>query len=281
MAKNKSKGVVKVADAEIVSKDYSVYSPREQAAFQCRDKIEGALRGASTAFYDLSTGLLEAYDNDYAKVYGFGNFSEYVESNLDMKYRTAYYMVEIARVVKQLGIDRARVERIGWAKMKGIAWALSESPDEKEKYLEMAETMSQRALDEKIREEREAKIAHTEGREARAAVMRVSLKLEGDAASVVSDALALAYNDIGREDASLAFQHIAGEWMVARNASPGAVTLDDWIAYIEKAYGTKLVRVEEASALDALLSGETSTDEDAELEALLNATESDLDGLSR
>ena len=92
-------------------------SIHEQKAAQCKERIETAHKGASVAFYDMSMGLLEAFENEYPKVWGYENFSDYVEKALDMKYRTAYYMVEIGKVVRDLAIDKGRVQRIGWTKL--------------------------------------------------------------------------------------------------------------------------------------------------------------------
>jgi hypothetical protein len=258
-------------------KDYSNLPVNERAAFMCKDRIENASKNASTAFYDISMGLLEAYENDYARIWGFTNFSDYVEGSLDMKYRSAYYLVEIGKIVRKFNIDRGQIERIGWTKMKEIAGYISAKPEEAGHYLALAESMSVSNLKEALGSE--AKI--TEGSDARPAIMRLSLKLEGDSANMVNDGLALAYGDIGKEDVNLALSHIIGEWLVARGASPKASTLEDWQSYLEKVYGVKLVKAEEADAIDALLAGgETQAGEDdTALEELLNSTESELDGL--
>lgn len=262
---------------EAGTQDYSHLPLNEQAAMRCKARIEGALKGATVAYYDMAFGLLEAYENDYAKIWGYDNFADYVEKSLDMRYRSAYYMVEIGKVARTYEIDRVLIERIGWTKMKEIASFITANPDKKQQYLDMAESMSTSQLKEALGSE----VRMTEGSGAKPAIMRLSMKLEGDAANMVNDGLALACGDIGKEDVSLAFQHIVGEWLVARGSSPTATSLEDWTAYLEKTYGVKLVRAEAADSIDALLSGReaTSASEDAALEDLLNATEDDLDEL--
>ena len=257
--------------------DYSHLPINEQAAFRCKDRIEGAAKSASTAFYDMAMGLLEAYENDYAKIWGYDNFSEYVEKSLDMKYRSAYYMVEIGKVSRKFGIDRAQVEKIGWTKMREIASFIQEKPEDSARYLEMAESMSAAQL----REALGAEVRMSDSREAAPAVMRLSLKLEGDSANLVSDGLAMAYGDIGKEDTGLALQHIVGEWLIARGATPTAASLEDWLAYLKKVYGVTLVRAEESDSIDSLLVGGVAdaAAEDKALEELLSSTEDELDSL--
>lgn len=242
-------------------------------AEKCRQRIEDAIRGANVAFYDLSMGLLEAYENDYAKDWGYDNWTQYVEGKLDMKYRTAYYMVEIAKAVRQLGISKERVQKIGWTKLKEITGVITSKPNESEKYLDMAENMSTSELREALHSE----VKLTEGKEATAAIMRMSLKFEGDAAGIMSDGLSLAYGDIGKEDVSLALSHIVGEWLLARGGNVQSSTLEDWVAYIKKVYGVTMVKATDEEGIDALLADRdevmeveaTEAEDDAALEELL------------
>jgi hypothetical protein len=82
----------------------------------CRRKITAAYRGAAIAYYDIAVGLLEVWDNDYAKDWGYRNFQDFVETELDMKYRTGYYYVEIARAVKKFNISKGQVQKLAGRK---------------------------------------------------------------------------------------------------------------------------------------------------------------------
>ena len=272
------KTVVKEGELLPAGKDtHSGLPLNERKALECRERIETAAKNASTAFYDMSMGLLEAYENDYAKIWGYENFSDYVESALDMKYRSAYYMVEVGKVSRQFAIDRGQIERIGWTKMKEIASFIQEKPEDAKHYIEMAESMSVRQLQDSLR----AEVRMTEQREARPAILRLSMKFEGEGADIVSGALTTAYADIGRDDAALAFQHIAGEWLMARGATPAAA-LEDWLSYLKNVYGVTLVRSESADSLDALLTGEATTSaDDLALEDLLSSDRNEVADLAK
>lgn len=277
--KSKAVAEAELLPAERKGAEYSHLPVNEQAAFRCKDRIENAAKSASIAFYDMAMGLLEAYENDYARIWGYENFSEYVEKSLDMKYRSAYYMVEIGKVSRKYEIDRNQIERIGWTKMREIASFIQEKPEEAQRYLEMAENMSATQLKEAL----SAEVRMTAGREAAPAVMRLSMKLEGDSANLVNDGLIMAYGDIGKEDVALALQHIVGEWLVARGAALASSTLEDWISYLKKTYGVTLVRAEESDSIDALLAGggQGADVDDQTLEDLLSATEDDLSDLTK
>lgn len=224
-------------------------SLRSQQATACREKINQAVRGANVAFYDMAMGLMEAYENEYAKEWGFENFSDYVQRELDMKYRQAYYFVEIGQTVRQLGIDADRVQKIGWTKMKEITGSMKEHPEDKEKYLGMAESMTTRELIEAVKSE----VQITDAKDARPVTMRLSLKFEGDTASMISDGLTLSFGDIGREDVNQGLAYIVGEWMMARGGGAQASTLEQWIAFIEKTFGVKLAKVKEEENIDTIL----------------------------
>ena len=240
-------------------------SVRETQAARCREKISNAIRGASIAFYEMSMGLLEAYDNEYARVWGFDTFADYVERELDMKPRTAYYMVDIGRTVRQLGITADRVQKIGWTKMKEITGAMTAAPEDAEKFLNMAESMSTSQLRDALRSE----VSLQGPVEGRPAVMRLSLKFEGDSAGIISDGLSLAYADIGKEDVNLGLAHIVGEWLMARGGGAQASTLEQWQEFMERTFGVKLVKAESEESLDAILVEAFTPEEDAAIDAEL------------
>lgn len=234
-------------------------SVRDSQADKCRERINHAMTGANVAFYDMAMGLTEAYENDYAKEWGFENFADYVERELDMKYRSAYYMVQIGQTVRSFGVSKELVQKIGWTKLKEITGVMNDNPDEANKYLEMAESMSTSQLKEAL----QAEVRLTEAKEAKPAILRLSLKFEGDAAGILSDGLTMAYADIGREDASLGLSHIVGEWLMARGGGAAASTLEDWLSFIKKTFGVTLVKAENEEALDAILTEAFPVDSEA------------------
>jgi hypothetical protein len=275
-AKNtKAKGKAKNTKAE--EQGQKALAPKSQGkiktkAQKCRETIESAMTGITKNFFELSAALNEAYGNDYAAIWGFENFRAYVEEQLEMKYRRAMYLVSCGQAIEKLGLKPAQVEKIGWTRFKEVAPRLLENPDAANKYLDMAEKMSTSELKDALKEE--DGVSTSKERKGQAAMMRLSMKFEGDAMSVVSDALNLAYSELGSEEVGSAFNHICAEWLMTKGGSVEGVALEDWLTYLEKTYGVKLQKVEGDESIDALLGegeGEVAQtdDEDAELEALL------------
>jgi hypothetical protein len=79
----------------------------------------------------------------------------------------------------------------------------------------MAETLSASKLKEALKSE----IRVTEAQDAKQGIVRLSFKLEGDIASLVTDAFTVSYHDLGKEDGDLALGYITSEWLVARRDS--------------------------------------------------------------
>lgn len=240
----------------------------------CKERIEGSITKITTAFFDLATGLEEAYRNDYAGEWGYDNFRHYVEGRLDMKYRRAMYLVECGKAIKQLQLGRDQVAKIGWTRFKEIAPIVQEKPEDAERYLDMAESMSTRELQEELRNE----VQTTDGRGATAPAMRMSLKFEGPVMNTMNDALATAATEIGTEDVHACLQHITAEWLLTKGAASEMSTLEDWMAHLEKIYGVSLTKVEKDESIDELLDS-ADAEEDAELNDLLGDNDADVEDL--
>ena len=66
--------------------------------------------------------LLEAHAGAYHTVFGHGQFGDWVESNrdLDMSARTAYYMINIGKKIKALGLTADQIQKIKISSLKAI-----------------------------------------------------------------------------------------------------------------------------------------------------------------
>jgi hypothetical protein len=262
---------------EELPRDYSNLPINEQAAFRCKDRIEQALHRQDNSLYDMAMGFLDAYENNYHVVWGYSSFQVYVEEQLNLKMRFAYYMVDIAKALRQHSIPVDVVQRIGWTKLSRVCAAIQENPAEATRYLEMAEGMSRARLEEALKDE----ILAIPGKPETQDKLRVACVFEGHAAEVVSEAIGIAYGDIGQKNMSIAFQHIAGEWLAARGAEQSGLALEDWVNHLERVFGTKLVRAESEDSIDSLITGPAATDEDERmLEDLLNSTPEELEELT-
>lgn len=213
---------------------------QKQTAERVLARLAKEIKGMNTAFYDVAVDILEAYDGKYAEICGYPNFQSYVEDNLAMAYRTAMDFKECGRAIKELGIEKSRVESIGWSKFKELvphldeAKALPPARQEKaiDKLLEKGENMSVRKLHDELR--------RTPAKAATQEKMRLNLQFVAQESSVVTDALQIAYDELGATDPSAAILHIASEWMSYKGEKEGMTPLKDMLKYIEKKYGVKL-----------------------------------------
>lgn len=73
-------------------------------------------------FFTMCELLMEAREQHYETVYGYPNFSEWVEqgSGLNISARQAYYSVNIAKKAKALGLSKDDLRAIGTSKLKEI-----------------------------------------------------------------------------------------------------------------------------------------------------------------
>jgi hypothetical protein len=262
----------------IIPRDYSHLPINEQAALRCKDRIEASLSGYTRSLYDMALGFLEAYENDYAKLWGFDAFQTYVEVHLGLKIRFVYYMIDVGKMIRKYDIPAEQVQRIGWTKLSKITASIQEHPDEAARYLEMAENLNRTELEDSLKSE----IFATPGREATPDKFRLACVFTGQEASVIQDAIGIAYGDIGQPNATLAIQHIAGEWLVQRGSAQSGVTLEDWTHHLERTFNVRLVRAESEDSIDAIITGSGATEEDDRaLDDLLNSTPEEIEELTQ
>jgi len=219
---------------------------------QVRQELRDARRNVTTTFYNLACNLHEAWENEYHLRWNFDSFKEYVEQELGEVYRKTMYIVNCGKTIKKLGLKADQVEGIGWTKFKEVAPILLEDPSREKELLKLAGEKSASELkDELDKQKRELK-----GVEAKPPGVRLNLKFYDDAANVVNSAIAVAAEEIGKQDVSMAVNHIMAEWLMAKNNPAEGATLDDWTAYLEKTYGVKLQRVEAEEDINAILGSE-------------------------
>jgi len=82
-------------------------------------KANGAIEDG---YFDLCDLLCEAQEGSYNHVWGFERFQDWVEqaSGLDMSGRQAYYLIQISKKAKELGLSREQLKLIKISKLKAI-----------------------------------------------------------------------------------------------------------------------------------------------------------------
>lgn len=80
---------------------------------------------------------------------GYETFREYVEARFGMKYRKAMYLIQIYDALVESGVAWAKVEHLGWSKLKELAGLLT--PENVDEWVEIAEPKTVMELIEYIR----------------------------------------------------------------------------------------------------------------------------------
>ena len=87
-----------------------------------RKKIEEIKKSISGRFFDLGELLKEIRDGGYHMTWGFANFGEWLDtSGLDLKERSAYYLIKIIEMGAALNIPREKLESVKISKLREIA----------------------------------------------------------------------------------------------------------------------------------------------------------------
>jgi hypothetical protein len=96
--------------------------PVIQRAKEVERQLHNLKNGIEDSFLDMCDLLMEAQEGEYHRVWGFNTFSEWVEqgSSLELSARQAYYLVNISKNAKALGIDRDLLRKAKLSKLKEI-----------------------------------------------------------------------------------------------------------------------------------------------------------------
>lgn len=241
-----------------------------------RDQILKFKDQIDESYLDISKLLTEAYHSNFTEEWGFANFEEYCNKELDWKYRKARYLIDIYDKVKSLQLDEKRVRQLGWSKMKDLAAVLTAK--NAKTWLDKAEKMTSREVTEAVKVSRRKDTSNTEV----PMVTTVKLTMSESEANIIMEAIAEAKKMTESENDVVALEMICQDWMAEKGATPGRSSIDDVIGYIETVYGVKvsyetvekseveetaeelLDKAEEKDGLDDL-----NTEEDEDIEDIL------------
>lgn len=239
----------KEGEAEVVSKREVRAEEVRKQILEAKDNIEGGYMTLAQLLYETWTN--KYYDNEW----GYETFEDWCKEELNMKYRTARYLVIIAQAVNKHGLKWERVVAIGWTKMRSIAPMLTD--ENAGSWLEQAEGCTADQLLEVVKRSREAgQTSVVEGLDT-PRVVTVHLRLSEDEASIIFDAVERAKSLINTDSITTAFEHIAYEWIQQSEEGPKKTELAKVLRWIERTYGVSL-EPKEGQDIEALLGEDES-----------------------
>ena len=164
--------------------------------------------------YHLRLGKsYQEVDKKYAVKGGWQLFIE--EQIPGLGYRKAMNLIDIYYEVNLHGIDPAKVQQIGWAKMAKIAQVMT--AENAEELVELAETSTVAVLTDTIKESYK-EVGGTAG-EKRKKIM-FKFRLWEDQATGVDEIIKATQESMGFKDPSDAFEHIVMEWAAEHPLEP-------------------------------------------------------------
>jgi hypothetical protein len=100
-------------------------------------------------YFDLGEMLYELKENDYYKLIENGKYysdnhskwKQFCDENLPIGYRTAQYWLSIYRYFTDMGVEKERLAKVGWSKIKELI-DLTDNTNLLEEALKVAETGS-------------------------------------------------------------------------------------------------------------------------------------------
>lgn len=199
-----------------------------------RDLIKIAKDNIETGYIDLCKLLSEAYHRSFFEEWGFEDFEAYCQEELDIKYRKAMYFVEIWDKVKSLKLDKRKVARLGWTKMKEIASVIT--AETAKEWMEKASKMTSRELTEAVKIVRKRDVTGVDV----PTVTTMTLRMSESEANIITEAIEEAKKLTENENAVIALEMICQDWLADKGSAPERTNIDDLVAYMEEVYEVKV-----------------------------------------
>jgi hypothetical protein len=202
-----------------------------QADTLIRDRILTNKKLMDKTFLELGDDLSAVSKNSVYRMWGYPHFKAYIDQELQFSKRQAYYLIEIWDLVEGLDLDKEKVEEIGWTKMTLILKVMT--VENADIWLEKAQNLSWSKL--------EAEVKAALGVDTKSKLVKLTFHLEAGDAAIITEALEESKRIHETDSDGLALLQICGDWTILRQNSPDKITVKDYILYVQKAFGVKLL----------------------------------------
>lgn len=224
-----------------------VLTEKEARAVEVRGRVVEIKSSIEENYAELARLLHEVNGNGYWSSWGFVSFQEYCESELELQYRKARYLVSIAEAVARARVSWDRIVHIGWTKMRTIAPLLTN--DNSDLWLDRAETCTQ---DQLVQMTKDVSSGTSEVSVSPQRIVNVQLRMNEDQSSIILDAVDHAKRLVGADSIVPALEHICYDWMQSSQAGPTRTDLRRVLDWVQRTYSVELVP-SGGQDLDALL----------------------------
>jgi len=171
---------------------------------------------------------------------GAGDFQQYIEQELGVKYRKARYLISIYECFSKLGLDEARLSAMGWSKAKELVRIVTKNNFDE--LADFAQSHSRRELIEHVRANYMDSQNHAHRATARPKKTKLVFSLHNDQATTVTRAIDAAKQQAGTDDINAAVEFICAEYSLMSENQ--ALTLEETIELVATRFGVRLVVAE-------------------------------------
>ena len=179
-----------------------------------RQELQDLVNIVEKSWFDISILLSEVYYSEIYKSWGFDKFGDYALADLGMDYRVSMWRVQVGKSIKELGLTREEIEKLGWTKFKEISYLLNKdmSKDQIHKLLKQAEKLSHADLQEFVKEEKlERQTTHRK--------VKMNFNFIDEQAQVIEAALEQAKALFNTESPDIALECICVDWMANHDSA--------------------------------------------------------------
>jgi hypothetical protein len=230
-------GLAVVGEGDKEAESYE-HAEERRLILSLRDKADDAI-------WDLAVALVDIYDGDKYRAWGYDSWREYVERELDWHIRKAQVMVQLQKWFKEIPANiQTWIKSLGWGKAKILQRVVTtENAAEWRARIE-GKTLAE--IEEMIKEERESGgEGGTGGGESEPDVARsMSFKLFPDQYKNVEMALEKAKDLAESDKPGHCLDLIATEFL---STHAGMVKLKDYLANVEKVVGVRIVAYDQTA----------------------------------
>ena len=248
----------------------------DEKAVKVREQAKSIRLNMERAYFDLAELIHTILSKDYFHFYGYETIWLYVEEELDIKKRTAQYLISIFEFLTKLKEDGyinevEELKTIGWTKVKEL---VSVANGENIAYwIDQAKECSSRQLED-LRKEYVASQDGDDGEEVSSTTPKdidkktsYSIKFYSENFAVFNDALELAKTKTGKADKEELMIAMASSFIANESEN-----LDERLNGLEVSEGVRLIAVKDGQiiygddVIDEVLGREEEEEEEGEEE---------------
>lgn len=217
--------------------DTVVMNKNSKRAQDIREEIQEECEKIESGYVLLAQKLHETVMQAYWVKWGFSSFEEYCTEELQIGYRRASYLVQIAETVASLRIAWDDVQGIGWTKMRTILPALKDGVDVGE-WLSLCEELSVKDLEKLVKD-------HKMGVEIKPsgdgdAMVTLKFRVTREQYDIISDAIEAAKKVIELDNDVLALEQLCYDYFMSTDGDTDNLTMETMIGFIEKKFGVEI-----------------------------------------